>query len=116
MSTNGMPSDFSTWVLWAIGIIVTTLAGVVGTLWKVSESKNAKDIQDAKEQMILLRTENAAIQSELRTEIRLLRDEQKQLEEARLQCEMDRARLSEACKIMTSRIENLEAKNKRIDA
>jgi septal ring factor EnvC (AmiA/AmiB activator) len=109
------PSDPSAWVLWAIGIVVTTLAGAIATLWKVGESKNARDIVAAKEQMTEYRMENASIQAELRTEIRVLRDDQKVTEQARLQCEMDRARLDAECKMMTARIDNLEAKNNRDD-
>lgn len=109
------PTDPATWMLWAIGIVVTTLAGVIATLWKVSESRNAQDIKAAKEEMAAYRVENAAIRTELTTEIRVLREDQKVTEAARLKCEMDRARLDAVCGLLTSRIDNLEAKNIRDD-
>ena len=82
-------------------------------MWKVGESKNARDIKESADQMIAMRGDNAAIKCEFQTEIRFLREESKLTEEARLQCEMDRARLDAECKAMTGRIENLEAKNDR---
>ena len=32
------------WGAWGIGIVVTTLAGIVATFWKIIENRNAKDI------------------------------------------------------------------------
>lgn len=105
------PSDFSGFLLWAVSI----LAAALGAMWKLGESKNARDIQSAKEEMVAYRTENAAIKAELQTEIRVLREDQKVTEAARLKCEMDRARLDAVCGLLTSRIDNLEAKNVRDD-
>lgn len=111
MSSSIPPTDLASWMLWAIAVSVTTLAGVIATLWKVGESRNAQDIQQAKEEMIAYRTENAGIKAELQTEIRLLREDQKITEAARLKCEMDRARLDATCNLLTTRIDDLEAKN-----
>lgn len=106
------PGDLSGFLLWAISI----LAAALGAMWKLGESKNARDIKAAAEQVTALHVENSSIRAEMKTEIRILRDAQKLSEDARLQCEMDRARLGAECKMMTSRIENLEARNTRDDA
>lgn len=103
------PGDFSSFLLWAI----CTLAAALAAMWKVGESKNARDIKESADQMIAIRGENAAIKGEFQAEIRFLREEAKLTEEARMQCEMDRARLDAECKAMAGRIENLEAKNDR---
>lgn len=105
------PADMSGFLLWMVSI----LAAALGAMWKLGESKNARDIKTAAEQVTLLRAENAGIKAELQTEIRILREDHKLTEEARLQCEMDRARLDAECKGMKFRIENLEARNIRHD-
>jgi predicted RNase H-like nuclease (RuvC/YqgF family) len=42
MSSGGF--DPWEWGAWGIGIVVTTLAGIVATFWKIIENRNAKDI------------------------------------------------------------------------
>jgi hypothetical protein len=42
MSGGGF--DLQEWSAWGIGIVVTTLAGIVATFWKIIENRNAKDI------------------------------------------------------------------------
>jgi len=103
------PSDFSSFLLWAI----CTLAAALAAMWKVGESRNARDIKESADQMIAMRGDNAQSQAEFKLEIRFLREEQKVTEEARLICEMHRARLDAECKAMTGRIEKLEQKTDR---
>jgi hypothetical protein len=37
--------DLQEWALWGVGIVVTTLAGIVGFFYRAIETRNAKDIQ-----------------------------------------------------------------------
>ena len=103
------PSDFSSFLLWAI----CTLAAALAAMWKVGESRNARDIKDSADQMIAIRGDNAVIKAELQAEIRLLREDAKLREESTLECEKHRARLDAECKAMTCRIEKLEEKTDR---
>jgi hypothetical protein len=42
MSSGGF--DLGEWLLWGVGIVVTTLAGIVGFFYRSIETRNAKDI------------------------------------------------------------------------
>lgn len=43
MSSGGF--DLQEWVMWCVGIVVTTLAGLVGFFYRAIETRNARDIQ-----------------------------------------------------------------------
>ena len=46
LPTPPSPNDHQGIILWGATIIISTLAGVVGLLWKKSESQNAKAIAE----------------------------------------------------------------------
>lgn len=48
--------DLVSWIIWGVGVVVTSLAGAVAALWKLNESKNAKRIIQL-EQMITEKTQ-----------------------------------------------------------
>ena len=55
MSTGSF--DVWEWSAWGIGIVVTTLAGIVAMFWRAIENRNAADIKALKEQCEKLQKE-----------------------------------------------------------
>lgn len=99
MSGGELPDGFWAWFLGGIGIVVGTLATVIGALFKINESKNTTAIA-AQEKEILA----------LHAEVKSVRDAAHVTEAARIECERDRARLSVKCEFIESRLAKLEGK------
>jgi len=99
MSNGELPEGFWTWFLGGVLTVVGTLATTIGALFKINESKNTKAIE-AQEKEILA----------LHTEVKSVRDAAKITEEARLECERDRARLAVKCEYIEARLVRLEEK------
>lgn len=97
--SNGseLPEGLLGWVLTGVGAVMATLVTTIATLWRVSESKNAKAIEEQHKQI-------ATVQAE----VALVRDNLKTTEEARLECERDRASLTAKCDIFEKRLSRLE--------
>lgn len=94
---ENLPEGFFGWVATAVGVALTTLAGAVASLWKISESKNAKAIQ-AQEQQI----------TNLQAEVKGIRDNLYSCEQARHECESHRASLQMKCEFIEARLNKLE--------
>jgi septal ring factor EnvC (AmiA/AmiB activator) len=99
MSNGDLPEGFWTWFLGTIGVVVGTLATTVAALFKINESKNTTAIA-AQEKEI----------TALHAEVKSVRDAARVTEEARIECERDRARLAEKCGFIESRLARLEEK------
>lgn len=97
--SNGsdLPDGLLGWVLAGIGAAMGTLVTTIATLWRVSEGKNAKAIEEQRSQIATVQTEIAVVRDNLKT-----------TEAARLDCERDRARLTAKCEIFESRLSKLE--------
>ena len=108
MSNGDLPEGFFGWALVAIGTAMGTLVTTIATLWKVSESKNAKAIEEQRQEIINQKVDYADAKSQMRTEISMVRENLKAVEEARLECERDRAMLTAKCEIFESRLSKLE--------
>jgi predicted nuclease with TOPRIM domain len=108
MSNGDLPEGFFGWALVAIGTAMGTLVTTIATLWKVSESKNARAIEEQRQEIITQKVEFADAKAQMRTEIGLVRDNLKAVEEARLECERDRAKLTAKCEIFEDRLSRLE--------
>lgn len=111
MSNSSLPEDFFGWVLSGILVVITTLAGAVATLFKMSENKNSKAIEEQQKEIIHQKVEYAEAKSQMRTEISMVRETLKSVEEARLECERDRAKLTAKCEIFESRLSKLEGQS-----
>lgn len=111
MSNSGLPEDFFGWVLSGVLVVITTLAGAVAALFKISESKNAKAIEEQQKEIIQQKVEYAEAKSQMKTEISIVRENLQAVEEARLECERDRAMLSAKCEIFESRLSRLEGQS-----
>jgi len=108
VSNGDLPEGFFGWALVAIGTAMGTLVTTIATLWKVSESKNAKAIEEQRQEIINQKVDYADAKSQMRTEISMVRENLKAVEEARLECERDRAMLTAKCEIFESRLSKLE--------
>jgi septal ring factor EnvC (AmiA/AmiB activator) len=108
--SNGsdIPDGFLGYALAFIGTAMGTLVTTIATLWKVSESKNAKAIEEQRQEAIQQKVEFADAKSQMRTEIGMVRENLKAVEEARLECERDRAKLTAKCEIFEARLSRLE--------
>lgn len=111
MSNSSLPEDFFGWVLSGVLVVITTLAGSVATLFKMSESKNAKAIEEQQKEIIQQKIEYTEAKSQMRTEISMVRENLKAVEESRLECERDRAKLTAKCEIFESRLSKLEGQS-----
>lgn len=105
---NAMPENFLTWVLTGVGIVVGTLATAVATLFKISESKNTKAIEEQRRESAEQKLEFTAVRSQMATEIAQVRKNLEVTEEARIECERDRSSLKTKCEIFEARIQRLE--------
>lgn len=94
-----LPESFISWVLGGVVAVVTTLAAVVTTLWRANEAKNAEAIKEQSKQI-------AGIEGELK----VVRDHSHLCEQARIECEKDRASLNTKCEIFEKRLTQLEQK------
>jgi hypothetical protein len=99
MSNGELPDGLIGWALAGIGAAMGTLVTTIATLWKVSESKNAKAIEEQHKEIAVVRTEMQGV-----------RDNLKITEQARLECERDRASLMAKCEIFEARLSRLEGK------
>lgn len=99
MSNGELPDGLIGWALAGIGAAMGTLVTTIATLWKVSEGKNAKAIEEQHREIAVVRTEMQGV-----------RDNLKITEQARLECERDRASLMAKCEIFESRLSRLEGK------
>jgi septal ring factor EnvC (AmiA/AmiB activator) len=108
MSNGELPEGFFSWVLTGVLAVVTTLAGAVAALFKISESKNTKAIEEQQQEILKQKIDYAESKAQMRTEIGLVRDNLKAVEEARLECERDRAALTAKCEIFEKRLARLE--------
>lgn len=108
MNENHQFDDLFKWVLWAVGAMGTILTGAIAALWKTSESKNAKAIEDQRQEMIDIRTGHAAAEAAMKTELNLARETLREIDTARLDCERDRAVLKTKCEMFEKRIQSLE--------
>jgi septal ring factor EnvC (AmiA/AmiB activator) len=108
--SNGsdLPDGFFGYVLAFVGTAMGTLVTTIATLWKVSEGKNAKAIEEQRQEIMTQKVEFADAKSQMRTEISMVRENLKAVEEARLECERDRAMLTAKCEIFESRLSKLE--------
>jgi hypothetical protein len=97
MSNGELPEGFMGWALAGVVAAMGTLATTIATLWKVGESKNAKAIQEQREEIVAVRTEMQGVRENLKT-----------TEQARLECERDRASLTAKCEIFEARLSRLE--------
>ena len=109
MSNGELPDGLVGWALAGIGAAMGTLVTTIATLWKVSESKNAKAIEEQRQESAQQRVEFATAKSELATEIRTVRENLQIAEAARLECERDRASLTAKCEIFEKRLTRLES-------
>lgn len=96
---NELPESFLSWVLGGIVAVVATLAGVVTTLWRANEAKNAEAIKEQAKQI-------AGIEGELK----VVREHSHACEAARIECEKDRSALNAKCEIFEKRLTQLEKK------
>lgn len=94
-----LPESFMSWVLGGIAAVVVTLSTVVTTLWRVNEAKNAEAIKEQSKQI-------ASIEGELK----VVREHSHNCEQARIECEKDRASLNTKCEIFEKRLTQLEQK------
>jgi septal ring factor EnvC (AmiA/AmiB activator) len=106
--SNEMPENLFTWVLAGVGAVVGTLATTVAALFKISESKNAKAIEEQRRESAEQKLEFAAVRAQMATEISQVRKNLEVTEEARIECERDRASLKTKCEIFEARIQRLE--------
>jgi septal ring factor EnvC (AmiA/AmiB activator) len=97
--SNAIPDGFFGWVLTGIGAIIATLVTTVATLWRLNESRNNKAIEENYKQI-----------AHVEGELKVMREHVSKVEEARLECERDRARLSAKCEIFEDRLSTLEKK------
>jgi len=97
MSNGELPEGFFGWVLGGVLVVITTLSGAVATLFKISENKNAKAIEEQEKELVLVRGEMQAV-----------REAAKATEAARIECERDRASLAMECRYIKDRLERLE--------
>lgn len=111
MSNSSLPEDFFSWVLSGVLVVITALAGAVATLFKISESKNAKAIEEQQKEIIQQKVEHTEAKTQMRTEISMVRENLKAVEEARLDCERDRAMLTAKCEIFEARLSRLEGQS-----
>ena len=100
MSNGELPEGFFGWALGGIALIVGTLASVVAALFKINEGKNTKAIEEQAKEIV-----------SLHAEVKSVRDAAKITEEARIECERDRARLAVKCEFIESRLSKLEDKS-----
>lgn len=101
MSNGELPEGFFGWVLTGIGGMLATLVTTVATLWRVSESKNAKAIEGWEKKIVV-------VEAELKAEVKTVREKLETTEIARLECEQDRSSLSAKCEIFEHRLQRLE--------
>ena len=106
--SNEMPENLFTWVLAGVGAVVGTLATTVAALFKISESKNAKAIEEQRRESAEQKLEFAAVRAQMATEISQVRKNLEVTEESRIECERDRASLKTKCEIFEARIQRLE--------
>jgi septal ring factor EnvC (AmiA/AmiB activator) len=108
--SNGsdLPDGFFGYAIASIGAAMSVLVTTIATLWKVSESKNAKAIEEQRQEIINQKVEYADARSQMKTEISMVRENLKAVEDARLECERDRAMLTAKCEIFESRLSKLE--------
>jgi len=99
MSHGELPEGFWTWFLGGILTVVGTLATTIGALFKINESKNTRAIEAQEKEIIALHAE-----------VKSVRDAAKLTEEARVECERDRAALAMECKYINQRLAALENK------
>ncbi len=98
MSTE-LPESFTSWVLGGVAIVITSLAAVVTTLWRVNEIKNAEAIKLQATQLADIETEMIAV-----------KEHGVLCETARRECEKDRASLGAKCEYIEKRLTQLEQK------
>jgi septal ring factor EnvC (AmiA/AmiB activator) len=108
MSNGDLPEGFFGWALVSIGTAMGTLVTTIATLWKVSESKNARAIEEQRKEIMQQKIDYADAKAQMKTEIGIVRENLKAVEEARLECERDRARLSAQHEIFKDRLSKLE--------
>lgn len=97
LSNGDLPEGFWVWFLGTIGVVVSTLATTVATLFKINETKNEKSIADQSKEI-----------ATFQTELKLVRENLSTVETARLECEQDRAKLAAKCEIFEDRLTRLE--------
>ena len=95
--TNALPEGFFGWVITGVGAIIATLVTTVATLWRLNESRNNKAIEEQYKQI-----------AHVEGEMKVMREHVSKVEEARLECERDRARLTAKCEIFEERLQRLE--------
>lgn len=97
MSNGEFPDGLMGWILTSVGAVMATLVTTIATLWKVGESKNAKAIEEQYRELTVVRTEMQGVRENLQA-----------TENARLECERDRASLTAKCEIFEARLSRLE--------
>ena len=108
MNENNQFDDLFKWVLWAVGAMGTILTGTIAALWKTSESKNSMAIEDQRRELSEMRMSHAAAEAEMKTELNLARQNLREIDIARIDCERDRAVLKTKCEMFEKRIKSLE--------
>lgn len=91
MSNTPITDDSLGLVLKGFVSVVGTLAASVAMLWKTSEAKNAKSIE------------------QLQTRLDQAEKHAKEIDKSRIECEQDRSTLNERCTHLNERISRLES-------
>lgn len=60
-------SDLLAWLKWGVVAIMSTVTAALGTLWKLNETRNAKDIGDLRNKLEECETKHQAANAQILT-------------------------------------------------